>query len=134
MPRWAIVTVTLVLFTVTAKAEEQPLYRCSALSYANLAQDGTLLMSKDEAPILNALKSILVDTATGTIRFASSTRHWQVIQRGSAANDFVAAAGPSAARSVTDFIRVRKHAGEDTAVFFLVGLTTMSTGTCQTVQ
>ena len=84
-------------------------------------------------------QNIIVDTATGAVRFvgvATDPQTWNVIQKGSSANDFVAVAarGLNLAQAVTDFIRIRTWGKTKTVRFIRYAMSTMITGTCEPIQ
>ncbi|SFG64857.1 hypothetical protein [Methylobacterium gossipiicola] len=143
MPRWLAVPVTLALFTAVmlavgwvlpATAGEEPVYRCKAIEGRDLSNDGRMLPIRTDTALFQSFQSILVDTATGVIRVGSSTWRWHVAQKGSSQNDFVAVAGPSPSMASANLFRVRLWEGMTTPVFFMVGLTMVLTGTCETVR
>lgn len=136
MPRWFLVAFTLYACVTAAPAagSEEPIYRCVALEGRDLGDDGRMAPMRTDSPIFRAFQSILVDTTTGAIRVGSSMWLWQVAQKGSTQNDFVAVAGPSPSAAASNLLRIRHWQGMETPTFFMVGLTMVVTGTCEPVR
>src|SRR5205809_900631 len=101
------------------------LYRCHAKDAVSLEDDGTLGRDKATEFWRKMSENIIVDTATGAIRYGDNLQTWNVVQKGGPASDFVAVPSLNPAQAATDFLRLRAWKEMKTVLFVRYGLSMM---------
>jgi hypothetical protein len=110
-PRVVAFVMTLLFGATPAIPAEKPqpggLYRCSALDAADARDDGTIIRPEKNWDRDYMWSNFLIDTISGLIRWTDGTHQkWVVVQRGSAATDFVATPYANTVSASMDLIRV----------------------------
>jgi hypothetical protein len=127
-------TALLVMMTTPTLATE--LYRCHAKDAVSLEDDGTLGRDKRWPSMHKRYETIIVDTATGTVRLGNDTpQTWTVLGNGGPDEDFVVAAAPhDPSQAASDIIRIRAWKDMKDVLFIWYGLSSVVTGTCEPIQ
>lgn len=119
---------------VSSASATDALYRCSAKTVLTTKDDGTL------GPYENSFwtdywTNVLVDTATGVLRYGTAKPEQMVIvQRGSGTDDFVATPRNTPVSASMEVLRVRAWDGKPMVTFYAFSLSTVVTGTCTIVR
>lgn len=128
-----LLTLALALLA-SSSASAGELYRCSAKAVVAAASDGSATHSTKD-PLLSTWGRFFVDTDTGLVRIARIVvQRWDVIQKGSAENDFVAAPTSDPGVAPLYVLRLRMAADMPHPTFIMLGLSEMTTGTCEPVR
>ncbi|MBQ0819482.1 hypothetical protein KBI52_04495 [Microvirga sp. HBU67558] len=130
-----IALAAVLLFGVEpTQAAEGELYRCSARDVVTMTDDGVVDRFKNDF-WKNWWTDILVDTATGMLRWKDGTaQQWVVLQQGSNADDFVMTPVKNFRSASTHVLRVRAWAEKSAVTFLIYDLSTLVTGRCESVR
>ena len=118
---------------LTGSAISAALYRCHVKDAVAIQDDGTLGRNGTTEIWRKALDDFIVDTSTGVIRFSLYMEKWEIVQKGSGVDDFVAVPSLAPASAATDFIRIRAWGGKKSVLFIKFGLSQMFSGTCESI-
>jgi hypothetical protein len=127
---------TTLLLVMTTPTLATGLYRCHAKDAVSLEDDGTLGRDKRWPSMHKRYETIIVDTATGTVRLGNDTpQTWTVLGNGGPDEDFVVAAAPhDPSQAASDIIRIRAWKDMKDVLFIWYGLSSVVTGTCEPIQ
>ena len=126
----------LLLVMTTTPALATGLYRCQEKDAVSLKDDGTLGRDKRWPSMHKRYETIIVDTATGTVRLGNDApQTWTVLGHGGPDDDFVVAAAPhDPNQAASDIIRVRAWKDMKDVLFIWTGLSSVVSGTCEPIQ
>ncbi|MGF9764609.1 hypothetical protein AAII07_56960 [Microvirga sp. 0TCS3.31] len=134
MKKTTIALGAVLLLGATPAVAAGELYRCSAQDVVTTTDDGAIERYKNDF-WKNWWTDILVDTATGMLRYKDGTaQQWVVLQQGSKADDFVMTPRKDFRSASTHVLRVRAWSEKPVVTFLIYDLSTFVTGRCETVR
>jgi hypothetical protein len=141
MKNAALILAVALVVASSATASATALYRCTLEQGLSLNNDGRFEANKATEFWRGGYSPLIVDTASGTVRFGSAAPvSWTIFQRGDgeASNDWIIAPPVGDVRltkvAITDFIRIRAWKESPRPIIFMIRLTMMFSGTCAEVK
>lgn len=120
----------LISLTASSALANEALYKCTAQSVLELANNGTLTPPNTDH-WKGYWSDFLIDTATGVLRRRGQPpERLSIIQKGSSQNDFIAAPQATLVSAATDVIRVRAWDRRPGVTFYAFHLSRAVSGMC----